>query len=74
MDQHAFDRRLHALAGRYSAQCLWDLKPDLDLQHRDAATMVLRRIASCADTSGFVEARGLLDWLSRTSNAGSAVS
>ena len=74
MDQQAFDRRLHALAGRYRTLCLWDLKPDLDLQQRDAATMALRRIASCADTSGFIEARGLLDWLSRTSNAGSAVS
>lgn len=74
MDQQAFERRLNALADRYRAQCLWDLKPDLDLQQPDVATMVLRRIASCADTSGFVEARGLLDWLSRTSNAGSAVS
>ena len=74
MDQQAFERRLDALAGRYRAQCLWDLKPDLDLQQRDVATMVLRRIASCADTSGYVEARGLQDWLSRTSNAGSAVS
>ena len=74
MDQQGFDRRLHALVTRYRTQCLWDLKPDLDLQQPDAATMVLRRIASCADTSGFVEARRLLDWLSRTSNAGSAVS
>ena len=74
MDRQAFERRLNELVGRYRAQCLWDLKPDLDLQQRDAATMVLRRIASCADLSGFVEARGLLDWLSRTSNAGSAVS
>ncbi|MDD9989243.1 MAG: hypothetical protein OXQ31_23420 [Spirochaetaceae bacterium] len=74
MDQKAFGRRLNALVSRYRAQCLWDLKPDLDLQERDVAAMVLRRIASCADTSGFVEARGLLDWLSRTSNAGSAVS
>ena len=74
MDEQAFERRLHALAGRYRAQCLWDLKPELDLQQRDVATMVLRRIASCAETSGYVEARGLLDWLSRTSNAGSAVS
>ncbi len=63
MDRQAFERRLHALATRYRAQCLWDLKPDLDLQQRDVTTMVLRRIASCADTSGFVEARGL-DWLS----------
>lgn len=74
MDRQAFERRLNALVGRYRAQCLWDLKADLDPQQRVVATMVLRRIASCADTSGFVEARGLLDWLSRTTNARSAVS
>ena len=74
MDQQAFERRLHELACRYRTQCLWDLKRDLDLDQRDVATMVLRRIASCADISGYVEARGLLDWLSRTSNARSAVS
>ena len=74
MDQQTFERRLHALVGRYRTQCLWDLKRDLDLDQRDVATMVLRRIASCADTSGYIEARGLLDWLSLTSNARSAVS
>ena len=74
MDEQAFERRLHALVCRFRAQCLWDLKRELDLDQRDVAAMVLRRIASCADTAGYVEARGLLDWLSRTSNAGSAVS
>ena len=74
MDQQTFERRLHVLVSRYRTQCLWDLKLDLDLDQRDVATMVLRRIASCADTNGYVEARGLLDWLSRISNARSAVS
>ena len=51
-----FQSRLRALATRYRAECLWDLKEEQDLEHEALARMVLRRIVSCGDRDGFVEA------------------
>ena len=63
LDSATFGRRLRALVTRYRAECLWDLKQDPDLEQDAMARMVLQRIASCADRSGFVEARRLLRWV-----------
>ena len=62
-DSATFERRLRALVARYRAECLWDLREDPDLEQDVVARMVLQRIASCADRSGFVEARRLLRWV-----------
>ena len=74
LDRAAFESRLRALVSRYRTECLWDLKTGLDLDLEDGARIVLQRLASCADLSGYVEARELLNWLSHTSNAQSAAS
>ena len=71
-DFAAFRTRLRALVTRYGAECLWDLKEEPDLEQEAVARMVLRRIVSCGDRIGFVEAQRLLRWLSRTSSAPSA--
>lgn len=71
-DAADFRRRLRALVTRYREECLWDLKEHPDLDQEAVARMVLRRIKSCADRSGFVEAQRLLRWLSRTRSAAPA--
>ena len=69
-----FQSRLRALVTRYWAECLWELKEDPDLEQEVAARMVLRRVVSCADRDGFVEAQRLLRWLSQRSSVPSASS
>ena len=71
-DAADFRRRLRALVTRYREECLWDLKEHPDLEQEAVARMVLRRIISCADRGGFVEAQRLLRWLSQTSSVPSA--
>lgn len=71
-DAVEFQSRLRALVTRYGEECLWDLKEHPDLEQEAVARMVLRRIVSCGDRVGFVEAQRLLRWLSRTSNVPSA--
>ena len=71
-DAAAFRRRLRALVTRYREECLWDLKEHPDLDQEAVARMVLRRIISCADRGGFVEAQRLLRWLSQTRSAAPA--
>lgn len=71
-DAGDFRRRLQTLAARYGEECLWDLKEPPDLYHDAVARMVLRRIVSCGDRAGFVEAQRLLRWLSQTSSVPSA--
>ena len=71
-DRADFQDRLRVLVARYKAECLWDLKEDPDLAQEAVARMVLRRIVSCADRAGFVEAQLLLRWLSQSSSVPSA--
>jgi len=71
-DRVDFQHRLRVLVARYGAECLWDLKEDPDLEQEAVARMVLRRIVSCGDRAGFVEAQQLLRWQSRTFSAPSA--
>ena len=71
-DRADFEDRLRVLVVRYRAECLWDLKEDPDLGQEAVARMVLRRIVSCGDRAGFVEAQQLLRWLSHTSSVPSA--
>ena len=71
-DRADFQHRLRVLVARYGAECLWDLKEDPDLEQEAVARMVLRRIVSCGDRAGFVEAQQLLRWLSRTFSVPSA--
>ena len=71
-DRADFQDRLRVLVARYGAECLWDLKEDPDLEQEAVARMVLRRIVSCGDRAGFVEAQRLLRWLSRTFSVPSA--
>ena len=62
-DRADFQDRLRVLVARYGAECL---------EQEAVARMVLRRIVSCGDRAGFVEAQHLLRWLSRTSSVPSA--
>ena len=71
-DRVDYQDRLRVLVARYGAECLWDLKEDPDLEQEVVARMVLRRIVSCGDRAGFVEAQQLLRWLSHTSSVPSA--
>ncbi len=71
-DRAEFERRLGTMVARYRTECLWDLKASPDLEQEQVARMVLRRVISCADRNGYIEARGLLEWLLQTSNAESA--
>ena len=71
-DRVDYQDRLCVLVARYGAECLWDLKEDPDLGQEAVARMVLRRIVSCGDRAGFVEAQQLLRWLSHNSSVPSA--
>ena len=71
-DAADFLSRLRVLVTRYREECLWDLKEHPDLEQEAVARMVLRRIISCADRGGFVEAQRLLRWLSQTRSAAPA--
>ena len=71
-DRVDYQDRLRVLVARYGAECLWDLKEDPDLEQEVVARMVLRRIVSCGDRAGFVEAQQLLRWLSHSSSVPSA--
>ena len=69
-----FRQRLEALVAFYRGLCLWDFKEALDIDEPEVVHLVLRRIESCADLKGYVEARSLQRWLARSSRAASAVS
>ena len=71
-DRADFQDRLQTIVTRYGAECLWDLKEEPDLEQEAVARLVLRRIISCGDRRGFVEAQRLLRWLSQTSSVPSA--
>ena len=57
-DRAEFERRLGTMVARYRTECLWDLKASPDLEQEQVARMVLRRVISCADRDGYIEARG----------------
>lgn len=69
VDYADFLKRLNTLIDRYRVECLYDLKEAPDVDREIVARMVLRRLSSCADRDGYIEARRLLNWLSQTSSA-----
>jgi hypothetical protein len=66
-------RRVRALVDEYRATCLWSLRRDYYPQTLKEAFRVLEQIERHGDVAAFQKAAELRQWLSRNSNAPSAV-
>ncbi len=61
-------KQLMELMGRYRSSCLWFLDEDFVPQTDEQALRVLGLIERYGDRDGFVQARRLKQWLSRSTS------
>jgi hypothetical protein len=72
-DQQTPMGKVRALVDEYRATCLWFLRQDYYPQTPEEACRVLEQIERHGDVAAFRKAAELRQWLSRNSNAPSAV-
>ena len=69
-----FDAALNGLVDDYRTRCLWFLRADYYPATREGQLRILDYVQRYGDRDAHVRAANLRQWLSRLSNANSAVS
>jgi hypothetical protein len=72
-DNEAAMERVRELVDEYRTSCLWFLRTDYYPQTVEEASTVLSQIERHGNRAAFQKAAALRQWLSRNSNAPSAV-